>query len=74
MRRNFGDAHAFVTDVTSGYAQLNVQGPLARVPVAVASITAQKEAPTPNAMPRESARKVGCTFASSDEGFQWRVR
>ena len=23
----FGDAHAFVTDVTSGYAQLNVQGP-----------------------------------------------
>jgi glycine cleavage system aminomethyltransferase T/glycine/D-amino acid oxidase-like deaminating enzyme len=30
MRRHFGDAHAFVTDVTSGYAQINVQGPLAR--------------------------------------------
>ncbi len=30
MRRHFGDAHAFVTDVTSGYAQLNVQGPLSR--------------------------------------------
>jgi heterotetrameric sarcosine oxidase gamma subunit len=30
MRRQFGDAHAFVTDVTSGYAQINVQGPAAR--------------------------------------------
>lgn len=30
MRRNFGDAHAFVTDVTSGYAQINVQGPRSR--------------------------------------------
>jgi len=30
MRRHFGDAHAFVTDVTGGYAQLNVQGPRSR--------------------------------------------
>jgi glycine cleavage system aminomethyltransferase T/glycine/D-amino acid oxidase-like deaminating enzyme len=30
MRRHFGDSHAFVTDVTSGYAQINVQGPLSR--------------------------------------------
>ena len=31
MRRNFpGEAHAFVTDVTSGYAQINVQGPQSR--------------------------------------------
>jgi len=30
MRRHVGDAHAFVTDVTSGYAQINVQGPLSR--------------------------------------------
>ena len=31
MRRNFPeDAHAFVTDVTSGYAQINVQGPRSR--------------------------------------------
>jgi len=30
MRRHFGDAHAFVTDVTSGYAQLNIQGPRSR--------------------------------------------
>jgi 4-methylaminobutanoate oxidase (formaldehyde-forming) len=30
MRRHFGDAHAFVTDVTSGYAQINIQGPRSR--------------------------------------------
>jgi 4-methylaminobutanoate oxidase (formaldehyde-forming) len=30
MRRHFGDSHAIVTDVTSGYAQLNVQGPRSR--------------------------------------------
>ena len=30
MRRHFSDQHAIVTDVTSGYAQLNVQGPLSR--------------------------------------------
>src|SRR5690606_20336784 len=31
MRRHFAaDAHAFITDVTSGYAQLNVQGPRSR--------------------------------------------
>ena len=30
MRRHFGDCHAIVTDVTAGYAQLNVQGPRSR--------------------------------------------
>jgi glycine cleavage system aminomethyltransferase T/glycine/D-amino acid oxidase-like deaminating enzyme len=30
LQRHVGDAHAFVTDVTSGYAQLNVQGPRSR--------------------------------------------
>ena len=30
MKRHIGDDHAFVTDVTSGYAQLNVQGPRSR--------------------------------------------
>ncbi len=30
LRRVIGDAHAFVSDVTSGYAQLNVQGPRSR--------------------------------------------
>jgi len=30
MRRCFADNHAFVTDVSSGYAQINVQGPRSR--------------------------------------------
>ena len=30
MRRHIGGAHAFVTDVTSGYAQINIQGPRSR--------------------------------------------
>jgi glycine cleavage system aminomethyltransferase T len=30
LRRHVGGAHAFVTDVTSGYAQINVQGPRSR--------------------------------------------
>ncbi len=30
MRRHIGDAHAFVSDMTSGFAQLNVQGPRSR--------------------------------------------
>ncbi len=30
IRRDIGDAHAFVTDVTSGFAQLNIQGPRSR--------------------------------------------
>jgi 4-methylaminobutanoate oxidase (formaldehyde-forming) len=30
MKRHIGDAHAFVSDVTSGYAQINVQGPRSR--------------------------------------------
>jgi glycine cleavage system aminomethyltransferase T/glycine/D-amino acid oxidase-like deaminating enzyme len=30
MRRHVGERHAFVTDMTSGFAQLNVQGPRSR--------------------------------------------
>jgi heterotetrameric sarcosine oxidase gamma subunit len=30
LRRHIGDEHAFVTDVTSGYAQINIQGPRSR--------------------------------------------
>jgi heterotetrameric sarcosine oxidase gamma subunit len=30
MKRQFGDVHAHVADVTGGYAQLNVQGPRSR--------------------------------------------
>jgi glycine cleavage system aminomethyltransferase T/glycine/D-amino acid oxidase-like deaminating enzyme len=30
LRRGIGDLHAFATDVTAAYAQINVQGPLSR--------------------------------------------
>lgn len=30
LQRHIGDAHCFVTDVTSGWAQINVQGPRSR--------------------------------------------
>jgi len=30
MKRHFGDHHAFAADVTSGYAQINIQGPRSR--------------------------------------------
>jgi glycine cleavage system aminomethyltransferase T/glycine/D-amino acid oxidase-like deaminating enzyme len=30
LRRHIGDARAFATDVTSGYAQINIQGPRSR--------------------------------------------
>jgi 4-methylaminobutanoate oxidase (formaldehyde-forming) len=30
MKRHFGDAHAFAADMTSAYAQLNIQGPRSR--------------------------------------------
>jgi 4-methylaminobutanoate oxidase (formaldehyde-forming) len=30
MKRHFGDAHAFAADMTSGYAQINIQGPRSR--------------------------------------------
>ena len=31
MKRHLGDSHAFVSDVTSAYGQLNVQGPASRM-------------------------------------------
>jgi 4-methylaminobutanoate oxidase (formaldehyde-forming) len=37
LRRQIGDRHAFVTDVTSGWAQINVQGPLSRAVVSAAA-------------------------------------
>src|SRR5512132_3716809 len=30
LRRHLGDAHAFATDVTGAYAQINIQGPRSR--------------------------------------------
>jgi 4-methylaminobutanoate oxidase (formaldehyde-forming) len=59
MRRHFGDAHAFVTDVTSGYAQINVQGPLSRdLMAAVTSADMSNEA-----LPFRAARYIDIGFA-----------
>jgi 4-methylaminobutanoate oxidase (formaldehyde-forming) len=37
LRRGIGDRHAFAADVTSGWAQLNVQGPRSRAVLAAAA-------------------------------------
>ena len=59
MRRHFADAHAFVTDVTSGYAQINVQGPLSRD-----LLTAVTHADMSNeAFPFRAARRIDIGFA-----------
>ncbi len=60
MRRHIpDDAHAFVTDVTSGYAQLNVQGPRSR-----ALLAAVTSADLSNdAFPFRAAREIDIGFA-----------
>jgi heterotetrameric sarcosine oxidase gamma subunit len=59
LRRNIGDAHAFVTDVTGAYAQLNVQGPFSRhVMQAVTSADMSNEA-----FPFRTAREIDIGFA-----------
>jgi len=59
MRRHLGDAHAFVTDVTSGYAQINVQGPRSRE--LLASLTSQDL--SNEAFPFRTAREIDIGFA-----------
>ncbi len=59
MRRHIGDAHAFVTDVTSSYAQLNVQGPRSR-----ALLSELTNADLSNeAFPFRAAREIDIGFA-----------
>ena len=59
MRRHIGEQHAFVTDVTSGYAQLNVQGPRSRELLqAVTSSDMSNEA-----FPFRDAREIDIGFA-----------
>jgi 4-methylaminobutanoate oxidase (formaldehyde-forming) len=60
MRRHFpGDAHAFVSDMTSAYAQLNVQGPRSRELLqAVTSAELSNEA-----FPFRCAREIDIGFA-----------
>ncbi|MGZ4702880.1 MAG: aminomethyltransferase family protein, partial [Ilumatobacteraceae bacterium] len=59
MRRHFGDHHAIVTDVTSGYAQLNVQGPRSRELLqSITSVDLSNEA-----FPFRTARQIDIGFA-----------
>jgi 4-methylaminobutanoate oxidase (formaldehyde-forming) len=59
MRRHFCDQHAIVTDVTSGYAQLNVQGPRSRELLqAITSADLSNEA-----FPFRTARYIDIGFA-----------
>ncbi len=59
MRRVFGDDHAFACDVTSAYAQINVQGPRSRE--LVAAVT---DADLSNeAFPFRAAREIAIGFA-----------
>ncbi|MCI0573483.1 MAG: FAD-dependent oxidoreductase [Myxococcaceae bacterium] len=59
MRRHFGDAHAFVTDVTSGHAQINVQGPRSRE--LLQSVTTADL--SNEAFPFRTAREIDIGFA-----------
>lgn len=59
MRRHIGDAHAFVTDVTPGYAQLNIQGPRSRE--LLASVTTADV--SDQAFPFRAAAEIDIGFA-----------
>jgi heterotetrameric sarcosine oxidase gamma subunit len=59
MRRHLGDSHAFVTDVTSGYAQINIQGPRSRELLAqITSVDMSNEA-----FPFRRAAEIDIGFA-----------
>ena len=59
MRRHFEGAHAFVTDVTSGWAQINVQGPRSReLLAAITTADVSNEA-----FPFRAAREIDVGFA-----------
>jgi 4-methylaminobutanoate oxidase (formaldehyde-forming) len=59
MRRHVGDQHAFVTDMTSGFAQLNVQGPRSRE--LLQSLTSADL--SNDAFPFRTARSIDMGFA-----------
>src|SRR5215210_1772410 len=60
MRRHLADdAHAFVTDVTSGYAQLNIQGPRSREVLAAVTDTDMSN----DAFPFRTAREIAIGYA-----------
>jgi glycine cleavage system aminomethyltransferase T/glycine/D-amino acid oxidase-like deaminating enzyme len=59
MRRRFGDAHAFVADHTSAYAQINIQGPRSRE--LMQSVTSADM--SNDAFPFRAAREIDIGFA-----------
>ena len=60
MRRHFpANAHAFVTDVTSGYAQINIQGPRSRELLQQVTTTDLSN----TAFPFRTAREIDIGFA-----------
>ena len=59
MRRHIGEQHAFVTDVTSGYAQINVQGPRSRELLQSLTIADLSN----EAFPFRAAREIDIGFA-----------
>lgn len=59
MRRHFGDAHAIVTDVTGGYAQINVQGPRSRELLQLLTTIDMSN----DAFPFRAAREIDIGFA-----------
>ncbi|MBI4883304.1 MAG: GcvT family protein [Actinobacteria bacterium] len=59
MRRHFGDAHAFVTDVSGAYAQINVQGPRARELMQLMTTVDMSN----EAFPFRAAREIDIGFA-----------
>ena len=59
MRRHFGDDRAYVTDMTSAYAQINVQGPLSRQLLqSITSVDMSNEA-----FPFRTAREIDLGYA-----------
>ncbi len=59
MERHIGSSHAFVTDVTSGWAQLNLQGPRSRdLLQGLTSVDVSNEA-----FPFRTARQIDIGFA-----------
>jgi 4-methylaminobutanoate oxidase (formaldehyde-forming) len=59
LRRHIGDAHAFVSDVTSGYAQINVQGPRSRELMSLVTSEDMSNA----AFPFRGAREIDIGYA-----------
>jgi 4-methylaminobutanoate oxidase (formaldehyde-forming) len=59
MRRHFAGHHAFVTDVTGAYAQINIQGPRSRELLAAVTTADMSD----EAFPFRAAREIDLGFA-----------